>query len=159
MERGVTDPETTDPMTGGCQCGAVRYALTPPVEETNVCHCRMCQKAGGGPFMVLARVPIDALVWTRGAPSHFDSSTFARRGFCSACGTPLTYQWTARAISVTAGSLDRPDRVRPAMQFGIEGRVPWLHGIDALPAQTTDDWITPEIRARLQNLQHPDHDT
>ena len=34
--------------TGGCQCGAVRYALYA-MPEGSVCHCRMCQKAVGGP--------------------------------------------------------------------------------------------------------------
>ena len=37
--------------TGGCQCGAVRYALLALPLEVSVCHCRMCQKASGGPIM------------------------------------------------------------------------------------------------------------
>ena len=43
-------------LKGGCQCGAVRYRLdaTP---GGNICHCRMCQKAGGGPFMAFGGVP------------------------------------------------------------------------------------------------------
>ena len=155
----MAEPNVPIRLTGGCQCGAVRYALTSPIEQTNVCHCRMCQKAGGGPFMALARVPADALEWTRGTPSHFDSSTFARRGFCPACGTPLTYRWTPQAVSVTVGSLDRPEAVRIARQFGVEARLPWLAGLEAVPAQTSDAGITPEVRARFRSLQHPDHDT
>ena len=148
-----------EPRTGGCQCGAVRYAITAPVEEANVCHCRMCQKAGGGPFMVLARVPIEALRWTRGAPGTFRSSSFAERGFCARCGTPLTYRWTARALSVTVGSLDHPEDVRPVKAFGSEGRLSWLGTIEGLPARTTSDWMDPDHRTRFQTFQHPDHDT
>lgn len=48
-------PETRSIVaTGGCQCGAVRYALYA-APEGSVCHCRMCQKAVGGPFAALAK--------------------------------------------------------------------------------------------------------
>jgi hypothetical protein len=43
-------------LTGGCQCGAVRYALTAMPEGAHFCHCRMCQKAVGGPFAALVPV-------------------------------------------------------------------------------------------------------
>jgi hypothetical protein len=45
------------PLTGGCQCGAVRYALGEQPEST-VCHCRMCQKAVGGPFAAHSKVAL-----------------------------------------------------------------------------------------------------
>jgi hypothetical protein len=44
-------------LTGGRQCGAVRYALSALPEDAHFCHCRMCQKAVGGPFAALAGVP------------------------------------------------------------------------------------------------------
>ncbi len=43
-------------MTGGCQCGAVRYALLSPPTNPHICHCRMCQKAFGSFFAPLAGV-------------------------------------------------------------------------------------------------------
>ncbi len=48
--------KTKPTMTGGCQCGAVRYALFE-MPELTICHCRMCQKAVGGPFAALCKVP------------------------------------------------------------------------------------------------------
>ena len=33
-------------LTGGCQCGAVRYALYAAPDRAGICHCRMCQKYG-----------------------------------------------------------------------------------------------------------------
>jgi hypothetical protein len=29
-------------LTGGCQCGACRYALTAAPERVHFCHCRNC---------------------------------------------------------------------------------------------------------------------
>lgn len=34
-------------VSGGCQCGAVRYRFNGEVPgHSRLCHCRMCQKAG-----------------------------------------------------------------------------------------------------------------
>ena len=41
-------------LTGGCQCGAVRYRLDAPPNDANICHCRMCQKATGSPYGAFA---------------------------------------------------------------------------------------------------------
>ena len=146
-------------LTGGCQCGAVRYRLDVEPRGVNVCHCRMCQKATGGPFMVSGTVPIDRLAWTRGSPKIFASSAIAERGFCAECGTPLTYRLIGRdRISVTIGSLDEPAAVAPTIQYGVESKLPWLGGMLDLPAQKTSDWMKLDASA-LGSRQHPDHDT
>ena len=38
----------TETMTGGCQCGRIRYAVEVYDDEAYLCHCRMCQRATGG---------------------------------------------------------------------------------------------------------------
>ena len=67
--------------TGGCQCGAVRYQLLTPPEHACLCHCRMCQRASGQPFMAFVSVRREDLRWTRGSPSTFVSSNVAERNF------------------------------------------------------------------------------
>ncbi|MCE3250927.1 MAG: hypothetical protein K0R41_4752, partial [Geminicoccaceae bacterium] len=37
-------------LTGGCQCGRVRYALYGEPMSADLCHCRMCQRALGNLF-------------------------------------------------------------------------------------------------------------
>ena len=152
-------PETKPVMTGGCQCGAVRYALYE-VPVSSVCHCRMCQKAVGGPFAASAPVKRAWFAWTRGTPASFASSSLAHRDFCAICGTPLTFRYDdADTISVTLGSLDHPEAVPPVRQYGIEGRLSWLDRIAALPFETTDASMAPHRKQLLVNRQHPDHDT
>lgn len=50
----------TPPLTGGCQCGAVRFACDH-LGRASICHCRMCQKAFGGYFgpLVTAMAALD----------------------------------------------------------------------------------------------------
>ncbi|HET6520492.1 MAG TPA: GFA family protein [Geminicoccaceae bacterium] len=147
-------------LTGGCQCGAVRYALYAKPDGASLCHCRMCQKAVGNAFAAYAGVPRADLAWTRGAPATFNSSPVAERGFCARCGTPLTFRYLdADRISVTLGSLDDPEAVRPTVHDGVEGRLGWLRMADGLPEARTETDQPPERLARIVSLQHPDHDT
>ena len=64
---------------------AAQCAIGSIAEPTgvNVCHCRMCQKASGGPFMAFAGVRLSELVVTSGAIATFSSSDIAERGFCA----------------------------------------------------------------------------
>jgi hypothetical protein len=160
QEREMPERETSYRLTGGCQCGAVRYEITGPPERVHLCHCRMCQKAVGGPFAVGAPVRRTHFAWTRGTPASFSSSSLAHRDFCANCGTPLTFRYDdADTISVTVGSLDRPQDVPPVRHYGIEGRISWLDRIGSLPIETTDEAMATERKRRIVNYQHPDHDT
>lgn len=147
-------------LTGGCQCGAIRYALLAAPEGAHLCHCRMCQKAVGGPFAALAPVRLRDFEWTRGPPATFLSSSAATRDFCSACGTPLTFRYLRKDwIDVTIGSLDQPAEVPPELHHGIESRVAWLDRLDRLPTKVTGGNDPPEDLDRIESHQHPDHDT
>ena len=141
--------------TGGCQCGAVRYQLLTPPEHASICHCRMCQGASGQPFMAFARVDNENLRWTRGSPAIFRSSNIVERGFCSGCGTPLTYRrLESNTVSVTIGSLDDPEPARPVLQFGVEGKLSWTGGLDRLPQMRTEDWMRENRIAHIDSRQH-----
>ncbi len=149
-------------LTGGCQCGAVRFACDAPPENVHVCHCRMCQKAVGGPFAVICPVPKTAFRVTRGTLAWFESSALARRGFCQACGTPLIFDYPEDpGIGVLVGSLDHPDRVPPIVQYGVETKVPWVRHVPDLPGKRLYEedpkGYLPRIKA--SNRQHPDYDT
>jgi hypothetical protein len=147
-------------LTGGCQCGAIRFAVKAAPVRVSICHCRMCQKASGGAMMAFARVKKENLRWTRGHPGAFRSSNLVERNFCGACGTPLTYNFIdGPNISVTAGSLDDPAAVRPALQYSVERTLPWLATVTGLPGKRTEEFITPDLAARFVSHQHPDCET
>jgi hypothetical protein len=149
-------------ITGGCQCGAVRYALHAAPSDPHLCHCRMCQKSFGSYFASLTGVATDRFEVTRGAPAVFRSSDFAERGFCRDCGTPLTFaRVDSGFIAVSMGSLDEPERVRPLHQSGRESRMPWFAALAALPGNATTEEEKPALTTWIAatSHQHPDHDT
>jgi hypothetical protein len=140
-------------VSGGCQCGSVRYRIRGPLANPHICHCRMCQKAAGNVFMPLVNAKKTDIEWTRGKPAHFASSNAVRRGFCADCGTPLTFETLAADhLNVTIGSLDDPAGVTPMTQDGVESRIAWFKELHRLPEIFTD-------APAAANHQHPDHDT
>ena len=144
-------------ITGGCQCGAVRYRLNAEPTQAHICHCRMCQKASGGPFMALAGVPADKFVVTRGSVSTFVSSDIAERGFCASCGTPLSYRshLTGRVL-VTIGSFDNPNALAIETQYEVGTQVHWLPSALSMPTVSIEQWLAGKNRKDVGSHQHPD---
>ena len=77
-------------VRGQCLCSAVKFSATHAEPMFGACHCRMCQRWAGGPFMATSTSGItfdgeENLV-------RFRSSDWAERGFCGKCGTNLFYK-------------------------------------------------------------------
>ena len=146
-------------LTGGCQCGAIRFVLSAPPKKVSICHCRMCQKASGAPFASFADIDRGDFAWTRGKPAAFRSSSIAERDFCADCGTPLSFRRIdGPSIEIMTGAFDRPDRMVPIRQYGTEARLGWVVAIANLPSQTTLQNYGPEKLGGIASNQHPDHD-
>lgn len=124
-----------DVHEGGCLCGAVRYRAQGQPLGVEYCHCSMCRRASGAPVVVWAAFPSVAVTFTRGEPARYGSSERGRRGFCSHCGSTLTFQWSDRVeeIDLSVGTLDDPGRLAPRWHIYTADRVPWLHIADDLP--------------------------
>lgn len=82
--------DTTE-MHGQCLCGAVRISTEVSNHTVGACHCNMCRRWGGGPFM---EVNCGQAVTFSGDDdiSIYSSSDWAERGFCRNCGTHLFYR-------------------------------------------------------------------
>jgi hypothetical protein len=137
---------------GGCQCGAVRYALYVAPENSHVCHCRMCQRATGGLFAALAGAPKPDFAWTKGEPGVFASSNLAARAYCRDCGTPLSFSYNRPGdhFYVTIGSLDDPSAALIGRQFGVESRIAWVRFCEDVAEERTGE--SPKAAAFLADL-------
>jgi hypothetical protein len=147
-------------LTGGCQCGAMRYRIVGAPQLAALCHCRMCQKATGSITWAFFTVKRTALTWTRGRPAHFRSSAVAERGYCAACGTPLTFEPTGEdTVDLGIATLDDPAAIVPTAQYWIGTRMPWFDRLASLPEAGLGAALPVEEVARRKPYQHPDHDT
>jgi hypothetical protein len=129
-------------VTGGCQCGRVRYAVEIDGDDAYLCHCRMCQRATGGVSIAFKSVLRSTLRWITREPDRYASSPIAHRGFCATCGTPLTFEFSddkATELDLTVGSFDDAYRFKPTSHFAIESwHAAWLD-TRALPGKRSED--------------------
>jgi len=130
------------PLEGGCLCGRIRYRATPDKREGYYCHCRMCQLAFGNTQVPFLNLRQDQVQWLTEPPKFYASSTFARRGFCPDCGTPLSFAYVdSRNMDLSVGSLDDPAAIRPVSHFAVESKVEGWSCDDGLPGTRLDEHV------------------
>ena len=119
------------PLTGACLCGFVRYTCaTAPLAMLN-CHCRDCQRLGGGPYAPLLIVRFTSVAFVSGELRCFATTRLSgkpnMRGFCPHCGSRLTAgEDRARDIvGLMASSLDDPSVFQPSMDIFVDDAQCW----------------------------------
>jgi hypothetical protein len=115
-------------LTGGCYCGEIRYeAEGPPFHETN-CHCSICRRTTGAPFVAWFTVRRAGFRFSKGEPRRFNSTSVGVRAFCPTCGAQLTFVHAdfPQEIDVTIASLDAPGQVVPKDNTHTGSRLPWV---------------------------------
>ncbi len=130
------------PLTGGCLCGAIRYEITAEPIGVNHCHCSICRRAAGAPFITWVTIAGDAFTFTSGTPAYFQSTPDVQRGFCRDCGTTLTYANITHPeeADITAATLDDPELVTPEDHIWTGSMVSWLKFDDGLPRLEGSHW-------------------
>ena len=131
----------TDLMTGGCQCGQVRFEARVGDGDAYLCHCRMCQRATGSISIAFKNLKKADVRWTAREPDYYASSPIARRGYCAACGTPLTFDYPdSENMDLTIGSFVDPSHFVPRHHFGVESRLDHWRDTDGLPGYRADEY-------------------
>ena len=146
---------TNDSTTGGhCLCRAVRFVYAGEPNWTVYCHCESCRRATSSPLTTWISVPREALKFVQGTPRYFDSSPGMRRGFCAACGSPLTYEngGLPGEVHIYAASLDEPNQVAPSRHVFVDEQLEWFEVHDELPrfASTSGGGASPIRRGPRQ---------
>ena len=121
-------------LKGGCYCGAIRYeAAGQPYNETN-CHCSICRRTTGAPFVAWFSVPREQFRITKGSLTRFQSTAKGTRSFCAQCGTQLTFEHDdfAGEIDVTTCSLDDANAVPPKDHTRTSSKLSWIRLADGL---------------------------
>jgi hypothetical protein len=118
------------PITGGCQCGAVHYALNAPPLVFYICHCSECQKQSSSSFGESLRVRRSDLTIT-GDLAHYERSSPGGSvvgDFCAECGTRLFHHRDrySSTLNIKAGTLDDTSWLRPAGHIWTQSRQPWV---------------------------------
>lgn len=123
-------PIMSEPYTGGCACGAIRYTVAGEPLVMNDCQCRDCQQESGtghGSHVIFQGAEValtgSATLWTRTGAG----GTAKARAFCPTCGAPvyMTFPDMPDIFLVSAASLDDPGRYRPQIVTWTASAQPW----------------------------------
>lgn len=117
-------------------CGAVRYRAVGPMRKPSICHCSMCRKAAGAPYMAFVTLRRDQLVHEGDAPRLYRSSAIASRGFCGSCGTALSWESdeAPEELDLSIATLDDPSAIPPIDQIFAADAIGWAQDVSALPS-------------------------
>ena len=125
-------------MTGGCQCGGVRYEAEGPAAFAAHCQCMDCKKSSGAGHVTAAGFPESGVKFSgaiKTYASKADSGMTVRRDFCPECGGRIAFRSPSFAgmVLVMAGSLDDPSQISPAAALYEKHHAAWDHFDPALP--------------------------
>jgi hypothetical protein len=119
------------PLTGGCPCEALRFAVSAMPFLIFACHCTQCQRQSGSAFGLSMPVRRDSFALTRGTPRpwrHTGASGFeSTYWFCADCGGRIFGERADRPniVTVRAGTLDDTSWVRPIAHINLASAQAW----------------------------------
>jgi hypothetical protein len=115
------------PLTGGCNCGAVRFEISEPFVGSSYCHCTRCQRRTGTAASANARTAPGAFRLLQGEQQleRWVPETGSPKVFCSACGSAIYSETGGGAFGVRLGSLDQDPGIRPQHRQFTAYAVSW----------------------------------
>jgi len=119
-------------VKGSCLCGSITFESEAEPVLTGICHCRHCQKQGGGAFSINLAVPRASLrIEGRTLKTFHDLDEIGQpvqRLFCGNCGSPIvSYSDGLPGVAfIKAGTLDDTSWLKPTMEIWCETAQPWV---------------------------------
>jgi hypothetical protein len=129
MARGHHVPMTRLPLTGGCNCGAVRYEVTAPLVAASYCHCRRCQRRSGAAASPNAHPAPNSFQVVQGEDRlrAWRPDGGGEKWFCGDCGSSLFAQNPGHpdSIGIRMGTFDEDPGIRPSVRQFVAYAAPW----------------------------------
>jgi hypothetical protein len=119
-------------LTGGCNCGGVRFELTEEPSSAGWCHCTRCQRRTGTGGSIQTGMDASAVRVLQGEEllCAWEPPDGFAKVFCSACGSSM---WSrspdGKVLAIRLGVFDSDPGVRPGYHQFTAYLAPW----DTLP--------------------------
>ncbi|MEM9008083.1 MAG: GFA family protein [Cyanobacteria bacterium P01_F01_bin.86] len=122
-------------IDGQCLCQSIQFQIKEAPLWIGHCHCQSCRRNTGSAVATFVGVSAQAIKFVCGERSFYESSPGVRRGFCAACGTPLTYEADRfpNEVHIYLGTLNRPEEFSPQFHVYCAERIAWFEIKDDLP--------------------------
>ena len=133
-------------VAGSCLCRSVRFRVELPSLFCAHCHCTMCQRSHGAPFVTWFAVPRERFVLQADETlTRYRSSDHGTRSFCRRCGSTLFCESThsPRHIDIVLANMEGAIDRRPECHVYYDSRAPWIDLSDALPRTGGEGGLEP----------------
>lgn len=141
------------PLTGGCQCGQIRYRMLARPLVFYLCHCTECQRHTSSAFGESLRFERQHLEIEPGLVSitRMSESGKQRQGwFCPNCGVRIWHGTSGSTeINLKAGTLDDTSWLIPAGHIWCRSKQPFVTIADddlSYETQPTDGYEALKLR-------------
>jgi len=132
--RGTKIMSAREPSySGQCLCGAIRYNVVGALVDPHTCHCQMCRRQSGHFVAGVGARKSDFTMTGEENVTWYQSSSFARRGFCRLCGSNLFWDGGDDSIGLNIGSLDQPTGLKLERHIYVEAKADYYEIDDSLP--------------------------
>ena len=123
---------------GACLCGAVRFEVEGELPGPDACHCRMCRKHSGHVFASTDVEKRRLKVSGEESLSWYDSSQWARRGFCATCGSSLFWEFKGKEkMGIAMGAFDTPTETKLHVHIFVADKGDYYEIGDGVPEYAT----------------------
>jgi hypothetical protein len=115
------------PLTGHCNCGAVRYEISEPLVSAGYCHCTRCQRRTGTAASANGRAAPGSFRIPAGEDRlrAWKPPDGAEKWFCGDCGSALFSATADNQIGVRLGTLDSDPGIRPSAHTFVDYAAVW----------------------------------
>jgi hypothetical protein len=116
-------------LTGGCNCGSVRYEVTAPLIVASYCHCTRCQRRTGTAASANATPAPGSFRITSGEESlrAWKPEQGWEKWFCGSCGSSMfsRHPDDLDRVGIRLGTFDTDPGVRPSYHQFVAYAAPW----------------------------------
>ncbi len=120
----------TLPLTGGCNCGAVRYEVTEPLVRASYCHCKRCQRRSGAAASPQAHPAPGTFRVVSGEKKlrmWKPPDGGGEKWFCGECGSAMFGYNSSHpdSVGIRMGTFDDDPGIRPTVRQFVAYAAPW----------------------------------
>jgi hypothetical protein len=116
-------------LTGGCNCGAVRFEVTEPLVTASYCHCRRCQRRSGAAASPNAHPAPGSFRIVAGDDRlrAWKPENGGEKWFCADCGSSVFASNPGHTdpIGIRMGTFDDDPGIRPSVRQFVAYASPW----------------------------------
>ncbi len=117
------------PLTGGCNCGAVRFEVTEPLVVASYRHCYRCQRRSGAAASANAPPASGTFRIVAGKDRRrvWKPDSGGEKWFCGDCGASLFGRNPGHAdpLGIRMGAFDEDPGIRPSVRQLVAYAARW----------------------------------